>query len=135
MAVTDPIADLLTRIRNGNQMLKKEVTVPHSKMKEKIVEIMRREGYIKDFKVENAHREGKKKNLRVFLKYSKEKERVLKGLRRISKPGLRIYTKKDEIPRVLGGLGIAILSTSKGLLTDKESRAANVGGEVICYIW
>ena len=130
--VTDPIADMLTRIRNANQMRYKEVEVPASKLKLEIARILKEEGFIADYKV--------KKNevqsiIVLYLKYSDKKERVITGLKRISKSGLRVYAKSNEIPRVLNGLGIAIISTSKGLMTDKEARNAGLGGEVLAYIW
>ncbi|MBT9253561.1 MAG: SSU ribosomal protein S8p (S15Ae) [Brockia lithotrophica] len=130
--MTDPIADMLTRIRNANQVRKDRVEVPASKMKRAILEILKREGYIRDFEVVQN---GPKATLRIYLKYGPGGERVITGLRRISKPGLRVYVGADEIPRVLGGLGIAVLSTSRGVMTDKEARKARVGGEVIAYIW
>ena len=129
--VTDPIADMLTRIRNANQMRYKEVEVPASKMKNEIARILKSEGFIVDYKV-------KKNNIQdilvLSLKYV-DKERVITGLKRISKPGLRVYAKAEEIPSVLNGLGIAIISTSKGVMTDKEARANSLGGEVLAYIW
>ena len=131
MSVTDPIADLLTRIRNANQMRYKEVEVPASKMKNEIARILKAEGFIVDYKV-------KKNNIQdilvLSLKYV-DKERVITGLKRISKPGLRVYAKAEEVPTVLNGLGIAIVSTSKGVMTDKEARANSLGGEVLAYIW
>ena len=132
MVVTDPIADMLTRIRNANQMRYKEVEVPASKMKLEIARILKEEGFIADFKV----KKNDVQNIIVLsLKYGEKKERVITGLKRISKPGLRVYAKANEIPRVLNGLGIAIISTSKGLMTDKEARENNLGGEVLAYIW
>ena len=131
MVMTDPIADMLTRIRNANQERHETVNVPGSKMKIKIAEILKAEGFIKDFTIEE---DGVKKTIVITLKYNGN-ERVITGLRRISKPGLRIYAKVDEVPKVLNGLGIAILSTSKGVMTDKEARAQKVGGEVIAYVW
>ncbi|MDD2377797.1 MAG: 30S ribosomal protein S8 [Bacilli bacterium] len=132
MVVTDPIADMLTRIRNANQMRYKEVEVPASKMKLEIAKILKDEGFIIDFKV-------KKNNVQSIivlnLKYGEKKERVITGLKRISKPGLRVYAKANEVPRVLSGLGIAIISTSKGVMTDKQARTENLGGEVLAYIW
>ena len=132
MVVTDPIADMLTRIRNANQMRYKEVEVPASKMKLEIARILKEEGFINDYKV-------KKNNIQniivISLKYGLKKERVITGLKRISKPGLRVYAGADEIPHVLNGLGIAIISTPKGVMTDKLARKNNVGGEVIAYIW
>ena len=126
--MTDPIADMLTRIRNKNQNRDKLVSMPTSKMKEQIAKILKEEGFIEEFKVED-------KTLTLTLKYANNKERVITGLKRISKPGLRVYAKADEIPTVLNGLGIAILSTPNGVITDKEARKNNVGGEVIAYIW
>ena len=131
MVMTDPIADMLTRIRNANQERHETVNVPGSKMKIKIAEILKEEGFIKDFTIEE---DGVKKTIVITLKYNGN-ERVITGLKRISKPGLRIYAKVDEVPKVLNGLGIAILSTSKGVMTDKEARAQKVGGEVIAYVW
>ena len=132
MVVTDPIADMLTRIRNANQMRYKEVEVPASKMKLEIARILKEEGFIVDFKV----KKNDVQNIIVLtLKYGEKKERVITGLKRISKPGLRVYAKAEEIPTVLNGLGIAILSTSKGVMTGKEARKENLGGEVLAYIW
>lgn len=128
MVVSSPIADMLTRIRNANQLRYKEVAMPTSKMKEEIASILKAEGFISEYKVED-------KTLTVSLKYGENKERVISGLRCISKPGLRVYAKAEEVPYVLNGLGIAILSTSKGVMTDKEARKENVGGEVLAYIW
>ena len=129
--ITDPIADMLTRIRNANQMRYKEVEVPASKMKNEIARILKSEGFIVDYKV-------KKNNIQdilvLSLKYV-DKERVITGLKRISKPGLRVYVKAEEVPYVLNGLGIAIISTSKGIMTDKEARKSSLGGEVLAYIW
>ena len=132
MFVQDKIADMLTRIRNANQMKYDTVEVLGSKMTLGIAEILKREGFIEDFKYEKA-KSGDK--LTLNLKYGEKKERVIVGLKRISKSGLRVYAKCDEIPRVLNGLGIAIISTSKGLMTDKEAREAGLGGEVLAYIW
>ena len=132
MFVQDKIADMLTRIRNANQMKYDTVEVLGSKMTLGIAEILKREGYISDFKYEKAKNGDK---LTLNLKYGDKKERVIVGLKRISKSGLRVYAKCDEIPRVLNGLGIAIISTSKGLMTDKEARDAGLGGEVLAYIW
>ena len=130
--VTDPIADMLTRIRNANQMRYKEVEVPASKTKVEIAKILKEEGFIADYKINK----NKPQDIIVLtLKYGEKKERVIVGLKRISKSGLRVYAKCDEIPRVLNGLGIAIISTSKGLMTDKEAREAGLGGEVLAYIW
>ncbi|HHX95603.1 MAG TPA: 30S ribosomal protein S8 [Clostridia bacterium] len=132
MVMTDPIADYLTRIRNANMVYKGTVEIPSSKLKKSMSEILKREGYIKDYEFIE---DGKQGIIRLYLKYGPGKERTITDLKRISKPGLRVYARKDEIPRVLGGLGIAIISTSKGILTDKEARREGVGGEVICYVW
>jgi len=132
MAMTDPIADLLTRVRNANMVKHASVDVPASNVKKKIVEILLQEGYIKGFDVIE---DGKQGLIRIELKYGDGKERVITGLKRISKPGLRVYAKKTDVPRVLGGLGVAIISTSNGIITDKEARKLEVGGEVICYVW
>jgi len=130
--VTDPIADMLTRIRNANAMRYKEVEIPASKLKVEIAKILKETGFINDYKI-------KKNNVQdiivLSLKYGENKERVITGLKRISKPGLRVYVKANEVPRVLNGLGIAIISTSKGIMTDKEAREASLGGEVLAYIW
>ena len=131
MVMTDPIADMLTRIRNANNTLKEEVTIPASSIKVGIAEILKNEGFIKGYKVEG---EGAQSNIIITLKY-RGKDKVITDLKRISKPGLRVYAKVNEIPKVLNGLGIVILSTSQGLMTDKEARAKQVGGEVIAYIW
>ena len=130
--MTDPIADMLTRIRNANQNRAKEVVMPSSKMKETIAAILKDEGFIADYSVEKNDVQN---ILTLTLKYGKNKERVITGLKRISKPGLRVYANADEVPYVLNGLGIAIISTSKGVMTDKEARRNNIGGEVIAYIW
>ena len=132
MVMTDPVADFLTRIRNGNMVMHETVEVPSSKIKVGIASILRDEGYIKDYEYIE---DGKQGIIRIYLKYGPNKEKVITGLKRISKPGLRVYVKKDEIPKVLGGLGTAVISTSKGLMTDKKARTAKLGGEVICYIW
>ncbi len=132
MAMTDPIADLLTRVRNANMVKHTSVDVPASNVKKKIVEILMEEGYIKGFDVIE---DGKQGLIRIELKYGDNKERVITGLKRISKPGLRVYAKKTDVPRVLGGLGVAIISTSNGIITDREARKLGVGGEVICYVW
>ena len=129
--VTDTIADMLTRIRNANQMRYVEVRVPSSNIKKEIARILKEEGFIEDYKIEDENTQG---TIVLTLKY-KNKERVITGLRRISKPGLRVYCKSNEIPKVLNGLGIAIISTSKGIMTDKEARKENIGGEVLAYIW
>ena len=130
--MTDPIADMLTRIRNANQNRAKDVTMPSSKMKETIATILKEEGYITDFSIEKNDVQN---ILTLTLKYGKNKERVITGLKRISKPGLRVYANVSDLPRVLNGLGIAIISTPKGVMTDKLARKNNVGGEVIAYIW
>ena len=129
--VTDTIADMLTRIRNANQMRYEEVTVPASNIKKEIARILKEEGFIKDYKIVSDDAQG---TIVLTLKYNK-KDRVITGLKRISKPGLRVYAKNDEIPKVLNGLGIAIISTSKGIMTYKEARKQNIGGEVLAYIW
>ena len=132
MVVTDPIADMLTRIRNANQMKYNEVLVPTSKLKVEIANILKNEGYINGYKIESTD-EGSM--MTIELKYGAKKERVITGLKRISKPGLRVYAKCEDIPRGLNGLGIAIISTSKGLMVDRDARKANLGGEVLAYIW
>ncbi|MGM8216173.1 30S ribosomal protein S8 [Bacillaceae bacterium W0354] len=130
--MTDPIADMLTRIRNANMVRHDQLEVPASKLKRDIVEILKREGYIRDYEYIEDDKQGV---LRLFLKYSSGNERVITGIKRISKPGRRVYAKADELPRVLNGLGVAVVSTSKGVLTDKEAREQAVGGEVLAYIW
>lgn len=132
MVMTDPIADMLTRIRNANTVGHDKVEIPGSNMKKAVVDILKQEGFIRDAEFVPDTKQG---TIRVFLKYGSNQERVITGLKRISKPGLRVYAGHLEIPRVLGGLGIAILSTSKGLMTDKEARRQQVGGEVLCYVW
>ena len=132
MVMTDPIADMLTRIRNANHAKHEFVDIPASKIKKEIANILLEEGYIKGFDIID---DGKQGLIRVDLKYGAHNEKVISGIKRISKPGLRVYVKADEVPRVLGGLGIAILSTSSGILTDKVARKEGVGGEVICYVW
>ena len=132
MVLTDPIADMLTRIRNANMAEKKDVQMPHSKMKSEIARLLKSEGFIKDYTMEN---ESGKSVLKVFLKYTVEREPVIQGLRRISKSSCRKYVASGEVPRVLGGIGVALLSTSSGVMTDNEARKQNVGGEVLCYIW
>lgn len=131
MIMTDPIADMLTRIRNGLQARHETVEIPANKEKLAIAEILKNEGFITDFAIEGDV----KKTITVTLKYGANGEKVISGLKRISKPGLRVYAKVDSIPRVLNGLGIAIISTSEGLMTDKEARAKHVGGEVLAYVW
>ena len=130
--MTDPIADFLTRIRNANQARLESLEVPASNMKKAIAEILQKEGFIRDVEYIDDDKQGV---IRVFLKYGKNNERVITGLRRISKPGLRSYVKSDDVPKVLNGLGIAILSTPEGVITDKEARAKHVGGEVLAYAW
>ncbi len=131
--MTDPIADMLTRIRNANTAKHDTVDVPASKMKEAIANILLEEGYIKAVEIVE---EGKFKTIHITLKYGKDKnEKVITGIKRISKPGLRVYAGKDELPKVLGGLGVAIISTNKGVLTDKQARAEQVGGEVLAFVW
>lgn len=132
MVMTDPIADMLTRIRNANSAKHDSVDIPVSKLKVEVARILKEEGYVRDYKVID---DGKQGVLRIYLKYGPNKKLVISGIKRISKPGLRVYAKKDEIPRVLGGLGIAILSTSKGVMTDRAARQLGVGGEVLCYVW
>ena len=131
MVMTDPIADMLTRIRNANQMKHATVSMPASRLKLEILNVLKNEGYISEYeKIED----GKQGVIKVTLKYA-EKTRVIKGIKRISKPGLRVYAGKEELPKVLGGLGIAIISTNKGVLTDKDARKENVGGEVLAFVW
>ena len=132
MNTTDPIADMLTRIRNANSAKHKTVDVPSSKMKTAIAEILFKEGYIKSFEIISNENQG---IIRIALKYDEKGARVIDGIKRISKPGLRVYANKEELPRVLNGLGTAIISTSQGLKTDKEAREAGIGGEVLAYIW
>ena len=133
MVTTDPIADMLTRIRNANSSKHKTVDIPASKMKLAIADILFQEGYIKSF--EEIKEENNQGIIRITLKYTEKGKKVIDGLKRISKPGLRVYASKDELPRVLNGLGIALISTSKGIMTDKEARENGVGGEVLAYIW
>jgi len=132
MTMTDPIADMLTRIRNANLVKHESVDIPASNLKKSLANILLEEGFIKGFDVIE---DGKQGLIRVQMKYGPSRERVITGLKKISKPGLRVYAKKDEIPKVLGGLGIAVISTSNGVITDKEARKLGVGGEVICYVW
>jgi small subunit ribosomal protein S8 len=134
MTMTDPIADMLTRIRNANIAMHDEVRMPSSKLKEALAGVLEREGYIEGFAVEDIpDRPGR--TLHVRMKYSPERARTISGIRRVSKPGLRVYSKSNEVPRVLGGLGVAVLSTSQGLLSDREARKRRVGGEVLCFVW
>ena len=130
--VTDPVADMLTRIRNGSLAEHEKVDIPSSKLRVRLEEILKEEGFIKNFRLIEDKRQGV---LRVYLKYGPGQERVISGLRRVSKPGKRLYVGADRIPSVLGGMGVAILSTPQGVLTDRESRKAKVGGEVLCYVW
>jgi len=130
--MTDPIADLLTRIRNANMVRHATVDIPASKTKKSIVEILLKEGFITSYEMVTVDNHDA---IRVAMKYGADKSRVITGIKRISKPGLKVYAKKNELPRVLGGLGVAIVSTSKGIITDKEARKLQVGGEVICYVW
>ena len=130
--MTDPIADLLTRIRNANVVRHEKLEVPASKMKKEIADILKREGFINDVEHIEDNKQG---ILRIFLKYGANNERVITGIKRISKPGLRVYSKTGDVPRVLNGLGIAIVSTSEGVITDKEARAKHIGGEVLAYVW
>lgn len=132
MVMTDPIADLLTRIRNANAVRHEVVEVPSSNVKKAITELLLQEGYIKEI---NEYSDGVVPMLRISLKYGANKERVITGIKRISKPGLRVYCKKDETPKVLNGLGIAIISTPNGLMVDREARKSGFGGEVLCYVW
>ena len=131
MTMTDPIADMLTRIRNANMVKHETLELPASNIKKQIAEILKQEGFISDVEYIEDNKQGK---LKLTLKYSKG-ERVIKGIKRISKPGLRVYAKKEELPRVLGGLGIAVISTSKGVMSDKQARKEGLGGEVIAYVW
>lgn len=134
MTMTDPIADMLTRIRNANLTYKERVSMPSSKQKESLAAILVREGYVTDFQVTGEHGTPSRQ-LTIELKYTPERDRTISGIKRVSKPGLRVYSKCNEVPRVLGGLGIAVLSTSKGLMTDREARRASLGGEVLCLVW
>ncbi|MHB8245205.1 MAG: 30S ribosomal protein S8 [Acidimicrobiales bacterium] len=134
MTMTDPIADMLTRIRNANVAMHDTVSMPSSKVKESLASILEREGYIAGFET-NDDPVHPGKVLEIKLKYTTERDRVIGGLKRVSKPGLRIYARADRLPRVLGGLGVAVLSTSQGLMTDREARQAKVGGEVLCHVW
>ncbi|HHU55292.1 MAG TPA: 30S ribosomal protein S8 [Acholeplasmataceae bacterium] len=132
MVMTDPIADMLTRIRNANHMKHEYVEIPASKIKLEILNVIKNEGYISDVEFIEDGKQGK---VKVTLKYTENKERVIKGIKRISKPGLRVYAKSTEMPKVLNGLGIAVVSTSNGVMTDREARQRHIGGEVIAYIW
>jgi small subunit ribosomal protein S8 len=132
MTMTDPVADMLTRLRNANSAYHETVYMPHSKIKAHIAEILKQEGYISGWRVEDAD---VGKTLVLALKYGPARERSIAGLKRVSKPGLRVYARKDNLPRVLGGLGVAIISTSSGLMTDKQAKKQGVGGEVLAYVW
>lgn len=132
MGMTDPIADMLTRIRNANVAYHEQVDIPASKSKEQIARVLKKEGFVRDFQVLNTGVQGV---LRVFMKYGPNKEKILLGVKRISKPGLRVYVGKEEIPRIFGGLGVVIMSTPKGIMTGKQAKQTGVGGEVICYVW
>ena len=132
--MTDPIADMLTRIRNANTAMRDEVTMPSSKMKVALADVLKQEGYITNFAVAEA-KSGPGQMLTIDMKYSDQRERVISGITRVSKPGLRVYSKSENIPRVLGGLGVAIVSTSKGLMSDREARRRRMGGEVVCVVW
>lgn len=132
--MTDPIADMLTRIRNANIAMHDEVTMPGSNQKAALAQLLHNEGYIGDFSVEPSTK-GPGSTLKIKMKYSTDRERVISGIKRVSKPGLRVYSKSNEIPRVLGGLGIAVVSTSKGLITDREARRLRIGGEILCHVW
>lgn len=132
MTMSDPVADMLTRIRNANMVRHEKLEVPASNMKKEIAEILKREGFVRDVEYIEDNKQG---IIRMFLKYGQNNERVITGLKRISKPGLRVYAQTNEVPKVLNGLGIALVSTSHGLLTDKEARAKQVGGEIVAYVW
>lgn len=132
MTMTDPVADMLTRIRNANTAGHASVEIPASKMKKNIAEILLKEGYIKGYELVEDEKQG---IIKVQMKYGADKQKVISGIKRISKPGLKVYAKSSDVPKVLGGLGVAIISTSGGLVTDKEARSKGVGGEVICYVW
>jgi small subunit ribosomal protein S8 len=134
MSMTDPIADMLTRIRNANMALHDQVAMPASKQKVALAEVLRMEGYIESYRLADSTK-GPGQVLTINMKYANDRSRTISGLRRVSKPGLRVYRKATEVPRVYGGLGVAVLSTSKGLMTDREARKANAGGEVLCYVW
>ena len=134
MTMTDPVADMLTRIRNANQAMHEGVVMPSSKQKIALADLLKEEGYIADFDV-SASEKSTGDVLSITMKYTDSRERVISGLRRVSKPGLRVYTKSDKIPRVLGGLGVAVVSTSKGLMSDREARRRRMGGEILCYVW
>lgn len=132
MVMTDPIADMLTRVRNASSVKHESVDIPRSNLKEELARILKEEGFIREYKVVEDDKQGV---IRVYLKYDANKGQVIQGIKRISKPGLRVYANKDEVPRVLGGLGVAILSTSQGIMVDRAARKEGIGGEVICYVW
>ncbi|MAT36573.1 MAG: 30S ribosomal protein S8 [Actinomycetota bacterium] len=134
MTMTDPVADMLTRIRNANIAMHDGVKMPSSKQKIALAEMLKEEGYIVDYSVTDSDR-GPGQDLSITMKYSPNRERVISGVKRVSSPGLRVYSNADEIPRVLGGLGVAVISTSKGLMSDREARRRRIGGEVLCYVW
>ncbi|ELK46832.1 30S ribosomal protein S8 [Halobacillus litoralis] len=132
MTMTDPIADMLTRIRNANMVRHEKLELPASNVKKEIADILKREGFVRDYEFVEDNKQGV---LRIFLKYGQNNERVITGVKRISKPGLRVYANAEELPKVLNGLGVAVVSTSKGVLTDKEAREQAIGGEVLAYVW
>ncbi len=134
MTMTDPVADMLTRIRNANTAMHDDVSMPASRLKESLAVVLQQEGYINSFQVQDTN-SGPGRTLKIDMKYSPARERVISGLKRISKPGLRVYTRADEIPRVLGGLGVAVVSTNRGLMSDREARKRRMGGEILCYVW
>jgi small subunit ribosomal protein S8 len=134
MTMTDPVADMLTRIRNANQAMHDGVRMPSSKQKVALADVLKTEGYIHDYDVADST-SGPGKVLSIEMKYSPERERVISGVQRVSKPGLRVYSASNKIPRVLGGLGVAVISTSRGLMSDREARRRRIGGEVLCYVW
>jgi small subunit ribosomal protein S8 len=134
MTMTDPVADMLTRIRNANTAMHDDVDMPSSKLKESLAGLLQEEGYIDDYVIsDNGDQPGK--TLKIEMKYSPSRARVISGIKRVSKPGLRVYSKSNEIPRVLGGLGVAVVSTSQGLMSDREARKRRMGGEILCYVW
>ena len=134
MTMTDPVADMLTRIRNANMAMHEGVNMPSSKQKVALADILKSEGYIRDYAVSEA-KAGPGEVLSIEMMYSAQRERVLSGVKRVSKPGLRVYSPSNQIPRVLGGLGVAVISTSRGLMSDREARRRRIGGEILCYVW